>query len=184
MHDARAAFLACMRATCSPGTPTELPPAPHVCERPELDGAAAVLLALLDRGLTLAVSGGDAAQRVGALVAEETGAGHAEVADADWILVHGPPADAIARARRGSRIAPERGATLVIAATDEALPMSIAGPGIPGRATAFVALDAVSAHAFTAANATPPCGVDLFVVSPGCLIGLPRSVSVHHHGAA
>jgi alpha-D-ribose 1-methylphosphonate 5-triphosphate synthase subunit PhnH len=178
VHDGRTAFLACMRALCSPGTPVELPVAPQVSEHLELDSAAAILLALLDHGLSLGVTGGDAAHRVAAMVMADTGAGRADVADADWVLVHGAAADTIARARRGTRLAPETGATLVIAAAGEPHPMSIVGPGVAGQATAFVPLDTVSVHAFTAANSVPPCGVDLLVVTPNCVIGLPRSVGV------
>jgi alpha-D-ribose 1-methylphosphonate 5-triphosphate synthase subunit PhnH len=178
VHDGRTAFLACMRAMCSPGTPIELPVVPQVCECTELDSAAAILLALLDRGLSLAVTGSDAARRLAALVSQETGSARGDIADADWVLVHGAAADTIARARRGVRLAPESGATLVIAATGEPQPMSIVGPGVAGRSTAFIPLDTVAVHAFTAANSTPPCGVDLLIVAEGCVIGLPRSVTV------
>lgn len=178
VHDGRTTFMACMRAMCAPGTPIELPYAPQVCEYPELDSAAAILLALLDRGLTLGVTGGDAVQRVAALVGSETGATEGDVDEADWVLVHGPAADTISRARRGGPLTPEQGATVVVAAGGEALPLSLSGPGIRGRATVYVPLDAVSVHAFTAANSVPPRGVDLLVVTPECLIGLPRSVSI------
>src|ERR1700754_5143047 len=60
VHDGRTAFLTCMRAMCSPGPPIELPCVPQICEHAELDSAAAILLALLDRGLSLAVSGDEA----------------------------------------------------------------------------------------------------------------------------
>jgi alpha-D-ribose 1-methylphosphonate 5-triphosphate synthase subunit PhnH len=178
VHDGRTAFLACMRAICSPGTPIELPALPRISEHAELDGAAAILLALLDRGLSLGLSGGEAAHQVGAMVVEQTGAGRSDIGDADWTLVHGPSADAISRARRGSRLKPESGATLVIAATGEVSPVALAGPGIPGSARAFVALDDVAVHAFIAANSAPPCGVDLLIVDGDCVIALPRSVSV------
>ncbi len=59
--------------------------------------------------------------------------------------------------------------------------MSIVGPGVAGQTTAFVPLDTVSVHAFTAANSMPPCGVDLLVVTANCVIGLPRSVMVALH---
>ena len=49
---------------------------------------------------------------------------------------------------------------------------------LASQSTAFVPLDMVSVHAFTAANSMPPCGVDLLVVSANCVIGLPRSVAV------
>jgi alpha-D-ribose 1-methylphosphonate 5-triphosphate synthase subunit PhnH len=178
VHDGRTAFLACMRALCSPGTPVELPVVPQVSEHAELDSAAAILLALLDHGLSLSVSGGDAAHRVAAKVMDETGAERANIADADWVLVHGAAADTIAHARRGTRLAPETGATVVIAAAGEPHPMEIVGPGVAEQITAFVPLDTVSVRAFTAANSMPPCGVDLLVVAANCVIGLPRSVTV------
>jgi alpha-D-ribose 1-methylphosphonate 5-triphosphate synthase subunit PhnH len=180
VHDGRTTFLACMHAMCSPGTPIELPQVPQVSEYPELDGAAAILLALLDHDLLLGVSGGAAARRVAEMAVRETGAVTGDVGCADWVLVHGPAADAISRAHRGSRRTPEKGATIVIAAAGEALPLSMVGPGIADRATAFVPLESVAVHAFTATNANPPSGVDLLVVTPECLIGIPRSVSVHH----
>ncbi|WP_102145365.1 phosphonate C-P lyase system protein PhnH [Mycobacterium hubeiense] len=178
VHDGRTAFLSCMRAMCAPGTPIEIPCVPQLCELTELDSAAALLLALLDRGLSLGVSGGDAARRVAAMVVADTGATSAGVSEADWVLVHGAAADTIARARRGSPLAPETGATLVIAAAGEPHPMSITGPGVCDRATVLVPLDAVAVHAFTAANSQPPCGVDLLIVTANCVIGLPRSVSL------
>jgi len=178
VHDGRTAFLACMRAMCSPGTPIELPCVPQICGHTELDGAASVLLALLDRGLSLGVSGGDAAHRVAATVIDGTGAARSDIADADWVLVHGAAADTIVRAHRGTRLAPEAGATLVIAAAGEPHPMSISGPGVAERATVYIPLDAVAVHAFTAANSLLPCGVDLLIVSANCVIGLPRSVTI------
>lgn len=176
VHDGRAAFLACMRAICAPGTPIEMPCAPEISDHPELDTAAAVLLALLDRGLTLGVAGGAAANRVATTVLDDTGATLGDIAVADWALVHGPAADTIARARRGSRLAPETGATLVIAAAAEPQPVSISGPGVIDRQTVFVPLDAVALHARAAANSMPPCGVDLLIVTANCVIGLPRGV--------
>jgi alpha-D-ribose 1-methylphosphonate 5-triphosphate synthase subunit PhnH len=178
VHDGRTAFLACMHALCAPGTPIELPYVPQICEHAELDSAAAILLPLLDRGLSLGVSGGDAAHRVADKLRTDTGAAEGDVTESDWLLVHGAAADAIARARRGSRVAPETGATLVIASAVEPQPMSVSGPGVAGRATVFVPLDTVSVHAFTAANSMLPCGVDLLIVTAKCVIGLPRSVSL------
>jgi alpha-D-ribose 1-methylphosphonate 5-triphosphate synthase subunit PhnH len=167
-----------MHALCAPGTPIELPSVPQLCEYPELDSAAAILLALLDHGLTLGAAGGDAAQRVADAVRGNTGAAEGEVTDADWLLVHGAAADAITRARRGSRLAPETGATLVIASAAAPQPMSITGPGVAGRETVFVPLDTVAVHAFVAANSMLPCGVDLLIATGKCVIGLPRSVTV------
>lgn len=178
VHDGRTAFLSCMRAMCEPGTPIELPCVPQICEHAELDSAAAILLALLDRGLSLGVSGGHAAHRAASMVIDETGAARADVADAGWVLVHGPAADTIAHARRGTRLAPEAGATLVVAASGEPHTMSVTGPGVAARSTVFIPLDAVAVRAFTAANSLLPCGVDLLIATANCVIGLPRSVTL------
>ncbi|MGV0744817.1 phosphonate C-P lyase system protein PhnH [Mycolicibacterium sp. XJ870] len=178
VHDSRTVFLACMRAMCAPGTPVELPARPALTPVIELDGAAAVLLALLDRGLALGVSGGAVAHDVAALVAGSSGAAQCGVEDADWVLAHGPAADAISRARRGSRLTPENGATLVIAAAGAVAPVSLAGPGLPKATTAHVALDTVAVHALIAANAAPPRGVDVLIVDGECLVALPRSASL------
>lgn len=178
VHDSRAVFLACMRAMCAPGTPVELPTRPAITPTVELDSAAGVLLALLDRGLTFGVAGSSAADGVAATVAAGTGAAIADVESSDWVLVHGPAADAISRARRGSRLSPETGATLVIATTGAVAPVGLCGPGIAGTATAHIALDTVAVHALAAANAAPPCGVDVLIVDGECLIALPRSVSL------
>ncbi|MGE2691807.1 phosphonate C-P lyase system protein PhnH [Mycolicibacterium pulveris] len=178
MHDGRTTFLACMRAMCAPGAPIELACVPRISGHTELDSAAAVLLALLDRGLTLGVTGGHTARQVAAAVMVDTGARHGDVADADWVLVHGAAADAIARSRRGSSLVPEQGATLVIATEAEPQPVSLTGPGVNGQATAWIPLDDVAVHAFTAANAAAPCGVDLLLVAGSCVIGLPRSVTL------
>jgi alpha-D-ribose 1-methylphosphonate 5-triphosphate synthase subunit PhnH len=167
-----------MRALCSPGTPIALPGVPSVSEYPELDRAAAVLLALLDRGLALGICGGDAAHRVAAIVCTETGAENAVIDVADWVLVHGPAASAISQAPRGTRRTPETGATLVIATAEDVRPMRLSGPGLLQPTTALVPLDAVAVHALTVANSNQPAGVDVLLVTPECLIGLPRSVTI------
>lgn len=178
VHGGRRTFLACMRAMCAPGTPVELPVLPRLSARRELDGTAAILLALLDRGLSLAVAGGDEVRRVGTAVIEQTGAHLGDIAGAQWVVVHGPSADAILRARRGTRMEPDSSATVVIAATGELSPVMLAGPGIRGTTTALVPLDDMAVHALTAANSALPCGVDLLIVERDRVIALPRSVTV------
>ncbi|CAJ1502597.1 phosphonate C-P lyase system protein PhnH [[Mycobacterium] burgundiense] len=178
VHDGRTAFLACMRALCAPGEPMPLPALAAMSDVDELNGAAAVLLALLDPGLVLGVAGGPAAQRVAARVAAETGAELGAIGVADWVLVHGPAADAIERARRGDRSNPERGATVVIAATAPPVAVRVSGPGVDGTATAAVPLEAAALRAFGTANAESPCGVDLFLTAGEQLLGLPRSLSM------
>lgn len=183
VHDGRHGFLSCMRALCAPGQPQQLPAAPRRCESAELDAAAGVLLALLDRGLVLGVAGGPAAQRLATALAAETGAELGEIETADWVLAHGPAADAISRAPRGDRTNPERGATVVVASAGPSSSASISGPGVDGTATVRVPLDELALHAFATANAETPCGVDVFVVTGDRLYGLPRSVTVRREAA-
>ncbi|WP_197373844.1 phosphonate C-P lyase system protein PhnH [Mycolicibacterium baixiangningiae] len=178
VHDSRTTFMACMRALCSPGTPIELSCVPRMSEHPELDRAAAVLLALLDHGLGLGAAGGTAVHSMAAAVCALTRAESVDAGAADWLVVHGPAATAISQARRGTRGVPESGATLVIATADEARPLTLSGPGLPAPTTSFIPLDALALHALTAANSNPPAGVDVLIVTPECLIGLPRSVSI------
>ena len=178
VHDSRDAFLSCMQALCTPGTSVALPVRPSVTSAGELDSAAAVLLALLDRGLALAVTGSRAAHEVGTLVTWHTGATSCDVEHADWVLVDGPPVDAISRARRGTPLTPESGATLVITATGGALPVDLTGPGIAGTRTTDLALDTMAVHALSAANAAPPCGIDVLIVDAGQVVALPRSVAL------
>ncbi|EKF23538.1 phosphonate C-P lyase system protein PhnH [Mycolicibacterium hassiacum DSM 44199] len=179
VHDARTAFSACMHALCAPGTPVEIGRVPHLTDRAELDTAAAILLGLLDARVSLGVAGGAAAHRLAAEIRFGTGATDADVADSDWVLVHGPAAEAIRRARRGTRVTPETGATVVVATNAAPQRITVSGPGIPGgNATVWVPLDAVSVHAFIAANAARPRGVDLLLTTKSCVIGLPRSLEI------
>ncbi|WP_395306834.1 phosphonate C-P lyase system protein PhnH [Mycobacterium sp. AMU20-3851] len=182
VHDSRAAFLACMQAFCAPGTPIESPAVQGLSDHPELARAGAVLLALLDRGLTLGAGGGEAALRLAGIVSESTGADPAGADIADWVLVHGPAATAITQARRGTRRTPETGATVVVATSAEARPITLSGPGLRQRTTVYLPLDALALHAFAAANAAQPTGVDVLIATPECLIGMPRSVTVHGVG--
>lgn len=178
VHDSRTTFLACMWALCSPGRPVEVSCAPLVSEHAELDLGAAVLLALLDRGLGLGVHGGAPAHRVAAQVCARTGAESVGMDTADWVLVHGPSATAITAAKRGSRLDPESGATLVVATAERTRPMWLSGPGLPEPTRCLLPVDALAVHALSAANADAPRGVDLLIATPECLIGLPRSVSI------
>ncbi len=183
VHDGRDGFLACMRALCSPGQPIDLRSTPAISEAAELDAAAGVLLALLDRGLVLAVAGGPEAHRVAAAAAARTGAELGDLEAADWVLVHGPAGDVLTRARRGDRANPESGATVIVATAGPPSVLSVSGPGVDGTATVPLPLDELTVRAFSSANAETPCGVDVFVVAPGRLYGLPRSVTLRRRAA-
>lgn len=176
VHDSRRTFLACMRAQCAPGTPVGPIPVPGLAPDAALDTAAAVLLSLLDPGLTLAVVGNDAAASVARELVRLIGAEQAAVGDADFVLVAGDPEASIEAARRGSPLHPEDGATLVVVGGGSAADVSIRGPGIQTTTTASLPLSRRALDALATANAEPPRGIDLLLVTGlGRLLALPRT---------
>lgn len=181
VHDSREAFLACLRAQCSPGVAVgPLPPA-GVSADPFLDGAAAILLSLLDPGLGLCVVGdGPELDAVGERLRHRTGSSAAPIADADFVLVGaGAPSGLVARARRGSVLAPEQGATVVFCAPATVCRVELDGPGIDGTIRVSVPLDDADLAAIVAANAERLCGVDVFVLTaPDRVLAIPRSVTI------
>jgi alpha-D-ribose 1-methylphosphonate 5-triphosphate synthase subunit PhnH len=178
VHDGRTAFRACLRAMCAPGEPVAGLPRAGICGDPLLDRAAALLLALLDPGLGLAVAGGAEARACAERLARATGAAPAPLCDADFVLVTGGPAGPAREARRGSALAPEAGATLVYAGDWPPHEAQLAGPGIEAeRLRAALALPPGELALLAEAAAAPPAGVDAFVLSPTGLTALPRSVA-------
>lgn len=181
VHDSREAFLTCLRAQCAPGIPQgPLPPAGFSTD-PNLDGASAILLALLDPGLGLCVAGDDPElASVGARLRHDTGAVPAELPDADFVLVGaGAPAGLVAQARRGSPLAPERGATVVYGVPARAREVELSGPGVDGLLRVPVALADADLDAIGSANADLPRGVDVFIVSAqDQVVAIPRSVTI------
>jgi alpha-D-ribose 1-methylphosphonate 5-triphosphate synthase subunit PhnH len=182
VHDSREAFLTCLRAQCAPGVRFGPLPRAGVAPAPDLDAAAAVLLALLDPSLTLADAGGPEAAAVVRAVSDATGAGPSPIADADFVLVArgaGRLSEPVAAAaRRGTAAAPETGATIVYCVPHSRTPALLAGPGIDGTARAEIPLDRREIAALAAANASPPAGVDAFVVVGTSILALPRSTAV------
>lgn len=181
VHDSREAFLTCLRAQCAPGFPQGPLPAAGISADPHLDGASAILLALLDPGLGLCVVGDEPdLMSVGERLRHGTGAAEAQLADADFVLVGaGAPLGIAARARRGSALAPERGATIVYCAPTPACGVELSGPGIDGTVRVPVPLSAADLAAVAAANADLPRGVDVFVLTaPDQVLAIPRSVTL------
>lgn len=177
VHDGRTAFRACLDAICRPGTAIPGVPRGRICAEPVLDRAAAVLLALLDPGLTLAVAGGPYARSAGEQLTRRTGAAPAPIDEADFVLVSGGTGGAAGAARRGTALHPELGATLVYAGDWPLCEAVLRGPGIEERTrSARVSLPERELEALVAAAALPPAGLDAFVVAPAGLIALPRSV--------
>jgi alpha-D-ribose 1-methylphosphonate 5-triphosphate synthase subunit PhnH len=150
---------------------------------PALDSAAAVLLALLDAGLTVAHLGHQDAARTAAAVCDATGAQPGSVGSADFVLVFGDtrvlPAPPASLVRRGTLSASELGATIVYCGQPTGTRAVIAGPGVDGTEHVDLPLDRGELAALQVANRQPLLGVDAFVVDGHRnLVALPRSVTV------
>ena len=177
VHDARAAFLACLWALSHPGTSQGPLPAPGLDDDARLDGAAAVLLALLDADLALATVGGRHVAAVAERVRKATGAGDAPLDVADFVLVDPgtAPGPVAAVARRGTALAPEAGATVVYCASGS-VAVVLDGPGLVAPTRVLLPLPPGELDALLASRTQPPLGVDALVVGPdGHVVGLPRS---------
>lgn len=179
VHDARVAFIACLRAICDPGAPVELPRGAGLELDPRLDRAAAVLLALLDPGLGLAAAGSPRVERVAALVRDATGAGVAPVETADFVLIgDGGERGVARRARRGTALRPELGATVLFAGRWAPVVAVLDGPGLSQTRSCALSVPPGAVADLAAAAAEPPAGVDAFAFTDAAIIGLPRSLTV------
>lgn len=181
VHDSREAFLTCVRALCSPGVPQGPLPPLGLSADPHLDGAGAILVSLLDPGLGLCVVGDDPALfSVDKQLRHGTGAFAAPIADADFVLVGlGAPAGTATRARRGSALAPERGATVVFCAPSPPRTVVLSGPGVDGTVRVQVPLEEADLAAIAGVNADSPRGIDTFVLAaPDQVLAIPRSVAI------
>ncbi|WP_375463754.1 phosphonate C-P lyase system protein PhnH [uncultured Methylobacterium sp.] len=182
VHDAQAVFRAIMDALARPGLVRPLacgltPPAPLT---PEL---AAVALALADADTPLWLDAPLRAPAVGAFLRFHTGAPIMDDPErAAFALIADParcpPFPAFAQ---GTPEYPDASATLVLAVAtlSEAGGPSFEGPGIRGS----VRLDAAPLPAdwperLRANHAGFPQGIDLLLVAPGRIAGLPRSARV------
>jgi alpha-D-ribose 1-methylphosphonate 5-triphosphate synthase subunit PhnH len=181
--DAQRVFRAVMDALARPGTVRDLavdlaPPAPLT---PEL---AAVALALADHEAPLWLDPALAAVpavaaylrfHTGApIVADPAGAAFALVAEPAWLSSFEPFAI-------GTPDYPDRSTTLVLAcdrlASEEGF--TLEGPGIERQAALSAAPLPPGFPALWAANrALFPRGIDLILVAPGRVAGLPRSTTL------
>ncbi|UNK47825.1 phosphonate C-P lyase system protein PhnH [Arthrobacter sulfonylureivorans] len=188
IHDSRRTFLACLQAQCAPGIPAGPVPAPGLSHDPALDTAAAVLLSLLDPGLTLALIGPEA----GTLspLYDLTGAAPADPAEADFVLISGDPGQVLGTVRCGDRAHPETGATVIVTGTARAggqdaasTPVTLAGPGIETSIQTVLPLTGPVLRSLEAANSVPPTGIDLLLTGGGVLTALPRTTQIQMEAA-
>lgn len=189
VQEAQGAFRAVLDALARPGTPQALPTAlrPPPPLTPEL-AAVALTLADADAPLWLdaALAGSEA---VAAYLRFHTGAALVAAPErAAFALIAEPTAcPPFARFAQGEPAYPDRAATLVLAvdrlAGDDGpaagVRLGLAGPGIRG-ATHLRAhpLPADFAARCAENHAGFPLGIDLLLVAPGRIAGLPRSTHV------
>lgn len=143
-------------------------------------GAAIVPMSLADVETTIAVDGD--VDKADAL-AMATGAAPVPLDEADLVACCAPISPStIARLRRGTPLAPEKGAkvgmdcvALHYGAGDVTL--TLRGPGVDG--TTVLGVDGVAREVFDAlgaAGSAPPAGIDAWLVDErGVVAGLPRT---------
>lgn len=181
VHDAQGAFRAVLDALARPGTVQVLatrlvPPAPLTAE------LAAVALALADADAPLWLDASLAREpAVAAFLRFHTGAPVvADPAEAAFALVSDPArCPPFAAFAQGTPAYPDRSTTLVLALErldGETPGLRLSGPGIRGEARlAASPLPADLVARLRANHALFPRGVDLVLVAPGRVAGLPRS---------
>lgn len=173
-------FRVLLGSVARPGTLATLDVPEHV------PPALLPVVALADVEVTLAVLADDAAWAEA--VYAVTRARQADLPEADIVLALRPvTADEVASLRRGTDLAPERGARLVtsvrrIDTDDGDVRLRLSGPGVPPgtpRRLGSFGLAADVFDALIAANAEFPAGVDVHLVADdGTLASVPRSTRI------
>lgn len=178
VHEARASFIACLRAFSSPGREVPDLPRAGLTDDDELDRAAAVLLGLLDHATTLAAVGHATTSKVADVIRGRTGAPAAEVERATFVLAGPGASDGVAeRTYRGTALEPHLGATVVYTARGST-PVRLLGPGLEEPLDTHLSLTAGEIASLRRANASAPTGIDVLVVAAHALTGLPRSTRI------
>lgn len=179
VHDAREAFLVCFRAFCEPGKTITGAPRAWLHEDTTLDVAAAVLLALLDRGIGLCVVGDGVDGELGEKLRHKSAAVAMPPELASYILVTDRTTTSVTgSATRGTALKPEGGATIVYAGSWEQVKVSVERPAGYERREVLLGLPPGEIDALAVLNAEPPLGVDALVVNGQSVQGLPRSAIV------
>ncbi|MGY2047135.1 phosphonate C-P lyase system protein PhnH [Methylobacterium sp. JK268] len=183
VHDGQAIFRATMEALARPGRVQRLAPA-LAPPRPLTPELAAIALALADADAPLWLDAPLAERpEVAEFLRFHTGAALVpDPARAAFALLADPAAcPDFGAFAQGEPAYPDRSATLVLAVdhlTEEG-GFTLEGPGIRGRARLGAApLPAGFAARMAANRASFPLGLDLLLVAPGRIAGLPRSTRV------
>lgn len=204
LHRMQRTFRSVLDAFAHPGTVQSIEPAPDSPLRPVALAAtleSAVRL-FVDHAVTFGVSDGES-DALATYVSSETHAARVSAPDAEYVIVPAR-ADAcaayraVAEACRGTLIAPEKGATLLMGCTRlveaecascegaDADPtmftVEVRGPGV--RGVNRFAVDRVEwARARAARNDEFPCGIEIMLVdADGHVVAIPRSSQVAYAG--
>lgn len=188
---AQTAFRVVLDAMARPGQVAALDVADPRCPVAAARPLAALARTLLDHeaGFAVVAGRGTDEREAGELaryLALATGSRPLDTARADFVFVLGtPPAGLLPGLRRGVPAFPDEGATAVVLvpnldAADGAPRVTLSGPGIPGkRASDLPGLPPETLAERDAANAEPPCGIDLILIdAAGRVLCLPRSTTV------
>ena len=182
-RDAQANFREALDCLSRPGTLGKL--APAAFPLPGARAAYALLLALADQEVSIAVLGGD--EPLARFASLGTGARLAEPATAWYVLCLADPGQQLAELRRGTDEFPEDGATAIVCVErlgEGALSLSLTGPGI--RQDTQLRLSGLSHDAIRARNTACgqyPLGIDLFLVdADGRVAGIPRTTRITVEG--
>jgi alpha-D-ribose 1-methylphosphonate 5-triphosphate synthase subunit PhnH len=190
VFDAQTAFRALLDRMARPGTVAPLGVADPRCPLAACRALAALARTLVDHEVAFAVvaAGEGREGQAGDLaryLVMATGSRPTEAASADFVFVLGPvPGGLLTGVRRGIPAFPDDSATVVALVPDleagDGLTVALQGPGVPPNTAATLAgLTAADLADRDAANAEPPCGIDLMLIDPaGRFLCLPRSTKV------
>lgn len=196
LHRAQRAFRCVLDAFAHPGTVHQLVPAPENPASPvALDASLELVVRLfVDQAVTFCVADSES-DAVAVYLTSETHARRAPLRDADFVVVPAradaqTASEAVAEACRGTLVAPEKGATLLMGCarlagvpesgevTEPAVHVvALQGPGVE-RENRF-AVDRVDwLRARDARGDEFPCGIEIVLVDPeGRIAAVPRSSS-------
>ena len=189
--DSQRIFRQLLDAFARPGTFSDLS---DIASAHDVEPVLLPALALADLGLRVALIDADRADGLGEVLRRSTGAVIVDdLARAEFVVAADPPTpDDIGHLERGSSLAPELGARLVIAcerlAVDgspnhgvDGVDLVLSGPGArDGRLITVGGVDREVFAALQSANADHPAGIDTWLVdTAGLVVGIPRSSNIH-----
>ncbi|MEG2532074.1 MAG: phosphonate C-P lyase system protein PhnH [Gordonibacter sp.] len=197
LHQMQRAFRSVLDAFAQPGTLHLIEPTEDKAARPvALDGALETLVKLfVDQAVTFCVADAET-DAASAYVTSETHALRVAVSEADFVIVprradEQVVAECIVEACRGTLVAPEKGATVLlgcahVAAAEEGAAdagpalqvVEVHGPGV--KDVNRFAVDRLGWLSARAARGDEfPCGIEIVLVdAQGHLVALPRSSRV------